>query len=197
MSSNLSWHATQVLPEMRAERYQQIPSVLWFTGLSGSGKSTLAVLVEAKLFALGHTAVVLDGDNLRHGLCRDLGFNSAARSENIRRVGEVAKLFLDQGFIVLAALISPFKHERQLVRSLIGPAFIEVFVDTPLSVCEDRDPKGLYAKARTGEISEFTGISSPYEPPLGAELQMDGGQQSAESIAEKIIGYLYETGRLN
>jgi adenylylsulfate kinase (apsK) len=153
--------------------------------------------VEAKLFELGYVTVVLDGDNIRHGLCRDLGFSADDRIENIRRVGEVTKLFLDSGIIVLAALISPFEQDRSTVRTLLGADFIEVFVDTPLAVCERRDPKGLYSKARKGEITNFTGIDSPYERPVAPDILIGGTPQSPESSADSVIAYLRESGRLN
>ncbi|WP_339433806.1 MULTISPECIES: adenylyl-sulfate kinase [unclassified Pseudomonas] len=197
MSKNLGWHAGAILPHMRSRQLRQQPCALWFTGLSGAGKSTVARLVEAKLFELGYVTVVLDGDNIRHGLCRDLGFSADDRIENIRRVGEVTKLFLDSGIIVLAALISPFEQDRSTVRTLLGEDFIEVFVDTPLAVCERRDPKGLYSKARKGEITNFTGIDSPYERPVAPDILIGGTPQSPESSADSVIAYLRESGRLN
>ncbi|MBT2294674.1 adenylyl-sulfate kinase [Pseudomonas fluorescens] len=197
MSKNLSWHAGAVPPHIRSRQLRQRPCALWFTGLSGAGKSTVARLVEEKLFELGYVTVVLDGDNIRHGLCRDLGFGTDDRIENIRRVGEVTKLFLDSGIIVLAALISPFEQDRRMVRTLLGTDFIEVFVDTPLAVCEQRDPKGLYSKARKGEITNFTGIDSPYERPVTPDILIGGTSQSPESCADSVIAYLRERGRLN
>ncbi|MGN6147053.1 MAG: adenylyl-sulfate kinase, partial [Rhizomicrobium sp.] len=169
--------------------------VLWFTGLSGSGKSTIANLVERKLFAQGRHNYLLDGDNIRHGLNRDLGFTDADRVENIRRVGEVAKLFADSGLIVLVSFISPFRSERRMARDLLAPGeFIEVFVDTPIEVCMQRDPKGLYEKARAGQIKNFTGIDSPYESPEAAEIVLPGGDLSAEALCDQVIGYLSERG---
>lgn len=162
----------------------QRPPVLWLTGLSGSGKSTLARHLQAQLAGQGLAAVILDGDELRHGLCRDLGFSPAARSENMRRTGEVARLFRDTGVYVIAALISPFAKDRTAVRELIGDGFVEVFVNTPLAVCESRDPKGLYAKVRLGEIEQFTGLSSPYECPAAPDIHLDGG--SGETVAEHV-----------
>jgi bifunctional enzyme CysN/CysC len=166
----------------------QKPAVLWFTGLSGAGKSTIANLVEKKLAARGRHTFLLDGDNIRHGLNRDLGFTEADRIENIRRVGEVARLMADAGLIVLTAFISPFRAERHMVRRMISEGeFIEVFVDTPLAEAERRDVKGLYAKARAGELKNFTGIDSPYEPPEHAEIHIDTTQLSAEEAAELIV----------
>jgi bifunctional enzyme CysN/CysC len=166
----------------------QKPAVLWFTGLSGAGKSTIANLVEKKLHALGKHSFLLDGDNVRHGLNRDLGFNDADRVENIRRVGEVAKLMTDAGLIVLTAFISPFRAERELVRSLIPAGeFFEIFIDTPIEEAERRDVKGLYKKARAGEIANFTGISSPYEAPENPEIRIDTRMVSPEDAAELII----------
>jgi bifunctional enzyme CysN/CysC len=162
--------------------------VLWFTGLSGSGKSTVAKLVEQALHQAGRHTYSLDGDNLRHGLNRDLGFTDQDRVENIRRVGEVAKLMVDAGLIVLASFISPFRAERQMVREMLGEGeFVEIFVDTPIEVCMQRDVKGLYAKAKRGEIANFTGVSSPYEPPEAAELVLDGDGPPAEALAQQVL----------
>ena len=165
--------------------------MVWFTGLSGSGKSTIANLVEKKLHALGKHTFLLDGDNVRHGLNRDLGFTDADRVENIRRVGEVARLMTDAGLIVLTAFISPFRAERRMVRDLMAEGeFIEVFIDTPLGVAEGRDVKGLYKKARAGQLKNFTGIDSPYEVPEAAELVVDTVAMSAEDAAEQIVAAL-------
>jgi bifunctional enzyme CysN/CysC len=165
--------------------------VLWFTGLSGSGKSTIANIVEKKLAAKGRHTFLLDGDNVRHGLNRDLGFTEADRIENIRRVGEVARLMADAGLIVLTAFISPFRAEREMVRNMLPEGeFVEVFVDTPLAEAEKRDPKGLYAKARSGEIKNFTGIDSPYEVPDDAEIVIDTTSLSADDAAQRIIDFL-------
>jgi bifunctional enzyme CysN/CysC len=165
--------------------------VLWFTGLSGSGKSTIANLVERKLFAEGKHTYLLDGDNVRHGLNRDLGFTDADRVENIRRVGEVAKLFADSGLIVLVSFISPFRSERRMARDLLQPGeFIEVFVDTPIELCMARDPKGLYEKARAGQIKNFTGVDSPYEAPENAEIILRTADRKAEDLADQAVAYL-------
>ncbi|EAJ5701986.1 adenylylsulfate kinase [Campylobacter lari subsp. concheus] len=166
MSKNLTWYVSSITKTQRAKLKSQKPCVLWFSGLSGSGKSTLANAVEKKLFEQGFHTYLLDGDNVRHGLNKDLGFDEASRVENIRRIGEVCKLFVDAGMIVLCAFISPFEKDRKLIRDLLEEdEYIEIFVDTPLEVCEKRDPKGLYKKARNGEIKNFTGIDSPYEKP--------------------------------
>jgi len=171
--------------------------VLWFTGLSGSGKSTIANLVERALFAEGRHTYLLDGDNVRHGLNRDLGFTDADRVENIRRVGEAARLFVDAGLIVLVSFISPFRSERRMARELLREGeFIEVFVDTPIEVCMQRDPKGLYLKAKAGEIKNFTGIDSPYEAPEQAELHIETVKGDAAAHASAIVAYLRERGFL-
>ena len=190
-ATNVHWESAQVTREAHALQKGQQPRVLWFTGLSGAGKSTIANLVEQRLKALGKHSFLLDGDNLRHGLSRDLGFSAADRAENIRRTGEVAKLMTDAGLIVLTALISPFRAERDAVRALLQPGeFVEVFVDAPLDVAEARDAKGLYAKARAGEIVEFTGISSPYEPPLAPEIRIDTTRESPEAAAGRIVEHV-------
>jgi adenylylsulfate kinase len=164
---------------------------LWFTGLSGSGKSTIANALELKLQALGAHTYLLDGDNVRHGLNKNLGFSPEDRVENIRRIGEVAKLFVDAGVIVLTAFISPYRQDRDMVRKIVEPGeFIEVFVDTPIEVCEERDPKGLYKKARAGEIPNFTGISAPYEAPNAPEIVLKTATKSIEESAEELIAYL-------
>ncbi|WP_164852767.1 sulfate adenylyltransferase subunit CysN [Novosphingobium umbonatum] len=190
-AENVHWQALDITRDARASAKTQRPAVLWFTGLSGSGKSTIANLVEKKLHALGKHTFLLDGDNVRHGLNKDLGFNEADRIENIRRVGEVARLMTDAGLIVLTAFISPFRAERELARSLIPDGeFFEVFVDTPLAVAESRDVKGLYKKAREGKIPNFTGISSPYEPPVAPEIRIDTTSISPEDAAELIVAKL-------
>ncbi len=188
--SNIVWHDHVVTPEMREKLHHHRGAVVWFTGLSGSGKSTLAGATEQCLHQLGVSTFLLDGDNIRHGLCRDLGFSDDDRKENIRRVGEVAKLMADAGLIVLTAFISPHRSERALARELIGEErFIEIFVDTAPEVCEARDPKGLYRKARAGEITDFTGIGSAYEAPLAPELQVDG-EQLVTKLSQQIVDLL-------
>src|SRR5690606_20552298 len=187
-AQNVHWQALEVGREQHAALKGQQPAVLWFTGLSGSGKSTIANLVEKKLHAAGKHTFLLDGDNVRHGLNKDLGFTEADRIENIRRVGEVAKLMTDAGLIVLTAFISPFRAERELVRSMLPAGeFLEVFVDTPLEVAESRDVKGLYKKARAGELKNFTGIDSPYERPENPEMRIDTTTTSPEAAAEQIV----------
>jgi adenylylsulfate kinase len=191
-STNIVWHESRVSREFRQQIFNQQGSTLWFTGLSGSGKSTLAFTLEHKLVSAKFKSYVLDGDNIRHGLNNNLGFSDADREENIRRVGEVSKLFADAGLIVLSSFISPFKKDRELVRKIhedAGLNFIEVYIDTPLAVCEKRDPKQLYAKARRGEIPNFTGISSPYEVPDNAEIIIPVSN-SPEQSAEQILDYL-------
>ena len=196
-ATNIKWQEMDINKGARAYQKGQKSVILWFTGLSGAGKSTVANLVEKKLHALGKHTYTLDGDNVRHGLNKDLGFTDADRVENIRRVGETAKLFVDAGVITLVSFISPFKSERQLARSLVEKdEFIEVFIDTPLEVCEQRDVKGLYKKARAGEIANFTGISSPYERPENAEIVVNTADQSAEEAAEQIVAKLEEFGVL-
>ncbi|MDQ7777996.1 MAG: sulfate adenylyltransferase subunit CysN [Paracoccus aminovorans] len=190
-SQNVHWQALDVDREAHASLKNQKPAVVWFTGLSGSGKSTIANIVEKKLHALGKHTFLLDGDNIRHGLNRDLGFTDADRVENIRRVGEVAKLMTDAGLIVLTAFISPFRSERQMVRDLMAPGeFVEVFVDTPLAVAESRDVKGLYKKARAGQLKNFTGIDSPYELPQQAEITVNTVDLTPEDAAERIVQYV-------
>lgn len=187
-ASNIHWQVTEVGKSTREKMKRQKSAVLWFTGLSGSGKSTIASLVEKKLTALGKHTYLLDGDNVRHGLNKDLGFTDADRVENIRRVAEIANLMSDAGLITLVSFISPFRSEREFARSVIAQGeFIEIFVDTPLSVAENRDVKGLYKKARAGELSNFTGIDSPYEPPLNAEIVINTVEQTAEDAADMIV----------
>jgi bifunctional enzyme CysN/CysC len=182
----------------RSRLHGHQPAILWFTGLPGSGKSTIANMVERELHGRGVHTYLLDGDNVRHGLSRDLGFTDADRVENIRRVGEVARLFVDGGMIVLCSFISPFRAERRMVRELVGEnEFIEVFVDTPLEECMRRDPKGLYARARAGKIKNFTGIDSPYEPPEAAEIVINTGESSAEQAARRIIDELSARGLIS
>ena len=190
-AQNVHWQALDVSREAHAALKHQNPAVLWFTGLSGSGKSTIANLVEKRLHALGHHTFLLDGDNVRHGLNKDLGFTEADRIENIRRVGEVAKLMTDAGLIVLTAFISPFRAERELVRAMLPESeFVEIFVDTPLKVAEARDVKGLYKKAREGQLKNFTGIDSPYEVPGQPELRIDTTAEPSEAAAERIVDFI-------
>lgn len=191
-STNIVWHESRVSREFRQEIFGQQGTTLWFTGLSGSGKSTLAFTLEHKLVSAKYKSYVLDGDNIRHGLNNNLGFSDADREENIRRVGEVSKLFADAGLIVLSSFISPFRRDRQLVRKIHEDSdlnFIEVYIDTPLAVCEERDPKQLYAKARRGEIPNFTGISSPYEEPENPEIIIPV-TNTPEQSALQILDYL-------
>jgi len=195
---NVVWHDHHVTKEERARLKGQKPCILWFTGLSGSGKSTVANAVEAMLLERGKHTYLLDGDNIRMGLNRGLGFSDEDRIENLRRIGEVAKLFVDAGTIVLTAFISPFRSERQRVRDLVEEGeFVEVYVDTPLEVCESRDPKGLYRKARAGEIPDFTGISSPYEAPEAPEVHIRNDGISVEEAAARVVDYLEHKGYLN
>jgi len=197
-ASNIHWQALDIDKHARADMKHQRPAVLWFTGLSGSGKSTIANVVEKRLFARGRHTYILDGDNVRHGLNHDLGFTDADRVENIRRVGEVAKLMVDAGLMVMTSFISPFKAERRMVHDLMEDGeFIEVYVDTPIEICAERDPKGLYKKAKAGEIKNFTGFDSPYEPPERADIHVNTAVDSAEDCADKIIAYLEEQGYLS
>ena len=194
-ATNIVWHEASVDRAARADRRGHRSSILWFTGLSGSGKSTLANAVNAALFERGLATYVLDGDNVRHGLCKDLGFSDADREENIRRIGEVAKLFLDAGVIVLTAFVSPFRADRDKARDLVEAGdFFEIFCAADLDVCESRDPKGLYAKARSGAIKEFTGISSPYEAPETPELKIDTGAQELAESVEVVLKALQDKG---
>jgi adenylylsulfate kinase len=193
-SSNVVWHQSVVTRERRQQLNKHRSALLWFTGLSGSGKSTLAQAVEESLYQLGYHTFVLDGDNVRHGLCADLGFSDKDREENIRRVGEVGKLFVEAGIIVLTAFISPFISDRARARNLVGADFIEIHCNCPLEVCEQRDVKGLYRRARAGEIKEFTGISSPYEIPENPELAVDSANKSVEACVKEILEYLIQQG---
>ncbi|GAB3445840.1 sulfate adenylyltransferase subunit CysN [Insolitispirillum peregrinum] len=195
-ASNIHWQKLEIGKQARATLKGQKPCVLWFTGLSGAGKSTVANLVEKKLHALGHHTTTLDGDNVRHGLNKDLGFTAEDRVENIRRVGEVSKLMVEAGLIVLVSFISPFRSERRMAREMVeAEEFLEVFVDTPLEICEQRDPKGLYAKARRGEIKNFTGIDSPYEAPEAAEIHLQPtAEVSAEEMADQVVARMRERG---
>ena len=194
-STNIAWHQASVDRAARAARRGHRSAILWFTGLSGAGKSTLANAVNQALFERGLSTYVLDGDNIRHGLCKDLGFSDADREENIRRIGEVSKLFLDAGVIVLTAFVSPFRADRDKARDLVESGdFIEIHCAADLAVCESRDPKGLYAKARAGQIKEFTGISSPYEAPENAELAIDTGSQDLSESVDVVIKALQDRG---
>ena len=191
MVTNIRWHNHQIQRDDRAKQKQQKPCMVWFTGLSGAGKSTVANALDDMLFSHNKHTYLLDGDNVRHGLNRDLGFSDQDRIENIRRIGEVGKLFVDAGLIVLSAFISPFRSDRQMVRTLFPVGeFIEVHVATDLSVCDQRDPKGLYKKARQGQIKNFTGIDSAYETPDAAEIVIDAGTLSVEECAQQIFSYL-------
>lgn len=193
VKADIVWHPHEISKQARSEQKRQKPCVLWFTGLSGSGKSTLAGAIEERLFELGRHVYLLDGDNVRHGLNKDLGFSDEDRIENIRRIGEASKLFVDAGLIVLTAFISPFQKDRDMVRSLLEPdEFIEVHMATSLEVCEERDPKGLYKKARNGEIKHFTGIDSPYESPTNPELSIDTGTLSFGECVDTVMNYLFE-----
>ena len=195
---NIVWHNHSVSQEMRHELKSHKPAVIWFTGLSGSGKSTIANHLESELYKRACHTYLLDGDNVRHGLNRDLGFTHGDRVENIRRMGEVARLFADSGVIVITAFISPFKSDRAMVRSLLPEGqFIEVFVDTSLGECEKRDPKGLYKKARAGEIGFFTGISSPYEAPENADVVIKTEENSNDVSVQRVITYLIQKGIIN
>jgi len=190
--SSVFRHEGHVTPDDRATLLKQKPATIWLTGLSAAGKSTLAFALERKLIESGHSCYVLDGDNVRHGLNRDLGFSAEDRSENIRRIAEVAKLMNDAGLIVITAFISPFLADRALARSVIGAEiFREVYVNTPLSVCEQRDPKKLYQKARKGEVAEFTGISSPYEPPVNPDLILDTSTLSQQDATDQLVSLLH------
>lgn len=190
---NIVWHNARVDRATRARQKRQHPCVLWFTGLSASGKSTVANAVEQKLFEHGHHTYLLDGDNVRHGMNKDLGFGDADRVENIRRIGEMSKLFADAGLIVLSAFISPFRSDRRMVRDLMPEGeFVEIYMNTPLDVCESRDPKGLYGKARRGEIKNFTGIDSDYEAPDRSEVSINTAECDVDECAEQIIAYLRE-----
>ncbi|WP_238884138.1 adenylyl-sulfate kinase [Clostridium sp. YIM B02551] len=189
-SSNVVWHSMNVTRKDREELLNQQGKLIWFTGLSGSGKSTVASALEKKLHDLGKLTYTLDGDNVRHGLNKDLGFSNEDRIENIRRIGEISKLFVDAGIITLATFVSPFNEDRERVRELIGKDFIEVYIECPLDICEKRDPKGLYKKARAGEIKDFTGIDSVYEIPVKPEITVSTHLKSIEECVGKIINYL-------
>jgi bifunctional enzyme CysN/CysC len=192
---NVYWHQLDVDKAARATLNGQKPSVLWFTGLSGAGKSTIANLVEKRLHAVGRHTMILDGDNVRHGLNRDLGFTEADRVENIRRVAEVAKLFVDAGLIVLVSFISPYRAERMLAREAVEQdEFVEIFVDTPVDECRRRDPKGLYRRADAGQLRNFTGVDAPYEAPLDPEIRLRTLELSPEALAEQVVQELQRRG---
>ncbi|WP_038179085.1 adenylyl-sulfate kinase [Vibrio rhizosphaerae] len=192
---HIVWHQHPIDKAFRATLKKQKPAVLWFTGLSGAGKSTVAGALEHRLAQLGYHTYLLDGDNVRHGLCRDLGFSAQDRRENIRRIGELAKLMADAGLIVLTAFISPHRTERQMVRELLPEGeFLEVFVNTTLEVCEQRDPKGLYKKARAGEIVNFTGIDAEYEVPLQPEIDLPAGEMGIDALVEQCLTQLNQRG---
>ncbi len=194
-NNNLTWHTGNITPADRRTAFGHGSCVLWLTGLSGSGKSTIAAQVERTLLSRDVHTYVLDGDNVRHGLNADLGFSDEDRNENIRRIGEVTKLFVDAGMVVLTAFISPFREDRDRVRSLLNPGeFFEIYTKCSLELCEERDPKGLYAKARAGKISDFTGIDSPYEEPMNPELVLDTGKLSVDECAGKIVDLLEKAG---
>ena len=195
---NILWHHATVTRQRRNELNNHKSVVLWFTGLSGSGKSTLAHAVEEELHQIGCRTIVLDGDNMRHGLCKDLDFSDESRKENIRRIGEVAKLFIESGVITLTAFISPFKEERDKVRKLLANQdLIEIYVKCPIGVCEARDVKGMYKKAKANEIKNFTGISSPYEAPESPDLIVDTDQETLDESVDKVLGVLINRGIIN
>ncbi|MGM5485286.1 MAG: adenylyl-sulfate kinase [Nanobdellota archaeon] len=189
---NIVWHDHKIRKEDREKLLDQKACLFWFTGLSGSGKSTLASLFEERMFSSGRLCYILDGDNVRHGLNKDLSFSAEDREENIRRTGEVSKLMVDAGLIVLTSFISPYKKDRDKVRELLGERFIEVHVKCDLSECEKRDPKGLYKKARKGEIKDFTGVNAPYEEPENPEVVVDTSKMSKEECVKKLIDYYEE-----
>jgi adenylyl-sulfate kinase len=197
MTDNISWQHHQICKEQRALRTHQRPCVLWFTGLSGSGKSTISDALDVRLHEMGFLSYVLDGDNVRHGLNRDLGFSDADRVENIRRIAEVSKLFVDAGLVVLTAFISPYRAGRDEARAIMGPGeFVEIYLDVTLALCESRDPKGLYRKARAGEIRDFTGIDSDYQTPQSPEIRLDTCALSVAQCVDCIVAYLADNGYL-
>src|SRR4051812_34223447 len=196
-ATNITWHEGHVTREGRTDLLRQKGATLWFTGLSASGKSTIAFTLEHSLIQQGRLAYVLDGDNIRHGLNKNLGFSAADREENIRRIGEVSKLFADSGVITMSSFISPYRKDRDFVRALHDEGklpFIEVHVNTPIDTCEQRDPKGLYKKARAGQLKGFTGIDDPYEAPLKPELTLDATSVSPQQAAAALLGYLQKQG---
>ncbi len=197
-NNHVVWHKARVTREDRERLNGHRSAVLWFTGLSGSGKSTIAHGVEERLHRLGVRTYVFDGDNVRHGLCRDLSFSPEGRAENLRRIGEMVKLFLDAGILCFAAFISPMRADRQRVREIVGQEdFFEVFVNCPVEVCEARDVKGLYKLARAGKIQEYTGVSAPYEPPENPDLVLETHRCSVDDCVEKVLNFIYDKGLLN
>jgi adenylylsulfate kinase len=197
-SKNIVWHHATVTRTRRQEQNGHRGAVIWFTGLSGSGKSTLAHAVEESLHQRGCRTFVLDGDNVRHGLCSDLGFSSEDRVENIRRIGEIAKLFVEAGVIVLTAFISPYRSDRERARGIVAHGdFVEIYCNTPLEICEERDVKGLYKKARAGQIPEFTGISSPYEAPENPELSIDTGKGEVDVCVQQVLNAMVQRGMIS
>jgi len=199
-ATNVTWHEGHVTRPEREKLLKQKGAPLWFTGLSGSGKSTIAFTLEHALVQAGHLAYVLDGDNIRHGLNKNLGFSAADREENIRRIGEVAKLFADAGLVVMTSFISPYRRDRDAVRALhaaAGVPFVEIHVATPIATCETRDPKGLYKKARAGELKNFTGIDDPYEPPTNAEVTLDATNVSPQDATVQLLTVLRDKGLLS
>lgn len=197
-ATNITWHEGHVGRSEREKLLRQKGALIWFTGLSGSGKSTMAYTLEHALVQRGHLAYVLDGDNIRHGLNKNLGFSAADRTENIRRIAEVGKLFVDAGLITMTSFISPYRADRDAARAVVGAGdFFEVYCNTPIEVCEQRDPKGLYKKARAGEIKGFTGIDDPYEAPLKPELVLDAAKQSPQDAAVALIELLEKAGKIS
>ncbi|MBT6046087.1 MAG: adenylyl-sulfate kinase [Candidatus Scalindua sp.] len=196
-ATNIKWHHGKITKEDRVKLLNQKGATIWLTGLSGSGKSTIAVELEHALIENRHQAYILDGDNIRHGLNKNLGFSPEDRTENIRRIGEVAKLFTEANIITIAAFVSPYREDRDNVRKLLGHGeFVEIYVNCSLEVCETRDTKGLYKKARAGEVKDFTGISAPYEEPLNPELKIDSSKLSVEESTREILNYLEEKGHV-
>jgi len=191
---NVVWHLATVTRERREHLHSHRGAVLWFTGLPSSGKSTIAHAAEERLHQMKCHTIVLDGDNIRHGLCGDLGFTESDRAENIRRVGEITKLFVEAGTIVLTAFVSPFRRDRERARGLLPGDFVEIYCNCPIEVCEQRDPKGHYQRAREGKIKEFTGVSAPYEEPAGSELVLHTAQLSIEESVEKVLTLLRDRG---
>jgi adenylylsulfate kinase len=192
-SSNIVWQEGQVNQQDRQKFLNQSPSTIWLTGLSGAGKSTLAFLLERQMIAKGHLCYVLDGDNVRHGLSRDLGFSDLHRTENIRRIAEVARLMNDAGLIVITAFISPLRSDREMAKKIIGQAYREIFVSTAIEVCESRDPKGLYQKARQGLVKDFTGVSAPYEMPTNPSLTLDTAIRTKEDCVNEMMQFLLQS----